>query len=127
MKRVFAMILGLAILMPVSAAMTDSSLDNSAWKAMEKGKKGHEDHLLFMNGQFVSSGCVPYGFTTASYTTAPEDGQMKWSATVTNADNEKMVWTGKTAGDKMTGQYVYTDKKGKSWTQEWSAQKMAKE
>ena len=47
-----------------------------------------------------------------------------WNATQSNAQKESMVWKGEVSGAEMKGQYVFTDKMGKSYTTEWMAKKM---
>lgn len=109
---------------PMALVQAAGDLDNSAWHMSEKGKKGTADTLLFINGQFISSECVPYGFTGGSYTSSAQGDGMVWSSTQMNSDNEKMDWKGEVKGKQITGSYSYLDKKGKTSVQEWTAQKV---
>jgi hypothetical protein len=98
-------------------------LDGTAWRIHEKGKKDTED-LIFVAGNFTSSGCVPYGFLTSAYSSSKQGDAIAWNATQTNSENEKMVWKGAAKGSGINGTYVYTDKKGKTWTEEWMGEKL---
>lgn len=100
-----------------------ADLDNSAWRISEKGKKDTED-LIFVDGNFTSSGCIPYGFGTTAYTSFKEGDAIRWTTTQMNKNNEKMVWNGSAKGKEISGAYVFTDKNGKTWTSEWMGKKL---
>lgn len=106
-----------------ASALSAADLDGTAWRISEKGKKETED-LIFVNGQFTSSGCVPYGFLTSSYSSTKQDDVIKWSALQSNSDNEKMVWNGQASGTTIKGKFLYTNRYGKTTTSDWSGKKL---
>ena len=112
-----AALAGLSIL--AAGASWAGELDSTAWRIHEKGETETED-LIFIDGRFTSSGCIPYGFISSDYSSSKDGGNVKWQATQTNKDMEKMAWTGQTKGKEINGTYVFTDKKGKSYTSIWT-------
>ena len=110
-----------------AAAAHAAELDNTAWPTVETGKKANGETLLFINGQFTSTHCVPWGFFTVPYTAKKEGEVVRWSATQTNAQGETMAWTGEARGKAMSGQYVYTDKNKKAYTTPWTSKQLEKE
>ena len=100
-----------------------ADLDSTSWRIHEKGKTETED-LIFIDGRFTSSGCIPYGFISSSYSSTKSGDAIKWDATQMNKENEKMVWSGQAKGKDINGTYVFTDKKGKTYTEEWLGKKI---
>jgi hypothetical protein len=121
LKLLFIAIIAGAFLTPLTVNAAD--LDGTAWRIHEKGKAETED-LIFVNNQFTSSGCIPYGFLTSNYSSTKIGEDASWSALQTNAAKETMDWKGKTNGKEMSGTYIFIDKKGKSWTTEWTGKKL---
>jgi hypothetical protein len=125
MKRLIGAVMLAVVALGARAAAAE--LDNSAWPALETGKKANGETLLFINGQFTSSHCVPWGFSTTPYSAKKEGDAIRWTSTLTNGDGETMAWSGEARGKAMTGQYVYTDKNKKVYTTMWTAKRLEKE
>jgi hypothetical protein len=109
-------------------SMTPPSLDGTSWKAELSGnKKKHEsDQLVFKNGQFTSTECVPYGFNGGAYEITNQSGQSVWTSTQKNKKGETMTWQGTWDGksNTMSGEYKFMNKKGKLEEQTgWTATK----
>jgi hypothetical protein len=99
------------------------ALDGTAWRIHAKGKSDTED-LIYVNGNFTSSGCVPYGFYTSPYASTKQDKTVGWTASQRNTAGEKMEWKGEASGDKIKGFYRYTDRRGKLFTEDWEGEKI---
>ena len=95
--------LGLA---PLVAHAGGGALDGRTYSAEvgEKGKPAEKgkpnDDLVFTSGQFRSTGCDPYGFTPAAYTTQAAGDGVKFEADTTSAKEGKIHWTGRVRGDR---------------------------
>lgn len=128
MKHAFRLMLVSSALIVFSGIHlhAEENLDKSAWTVYEIGKKKPVDTLIFLEGKFTSSNCIPYGFYSEKYQSAENGKSTAWTASLSNEKNEKMEWSGEVKGKKMTGQYVYTNKNGKKQTLEWKAKKITK-
>ncbi len=120
MKRI---ILSAIVMAGFSAGLyAANNLEGSVWEAKFDDQQGTEDTLVFVNGQFVSTKCVPYGYKTSSYSENQSSDATQWK-TEQKSGKDKMSWTGAAKGNTMDGQFVHTSADGSQSTTKWSATK----
>ena len=104
----------------VSPKASSAALDGKTFSGElgESGAaKGKADDLVFENGQFVSTACVEYGFTSAAYKASEKGGVITFSAKATNLKGESMNWSGIVSEGSVKAKAVYLsgDKKTVHW------------
>ena len=97
-------------------------LDDTVWNAKFDDADKTEDTLVFVDGKFISTKCVPYGYKTSGYTASKAADATKWSADQ-KSGADKMSWAGESKGDSMSGQFVRTTPNGTKSTVKWTATK----
>ena len=74
----------------------------------EGDKTDHpSDTLVFTTDTFESVACREWGFGVASYTTATEDGVIRFTSTATSPKEGSIQWTGTVDGGQIKGEYVW--------------------
>ena len=122
MKKAIGMAL-LTIGLTAASVFAAGSIDNSVWKATMKDKDGTQsDMLIFANGQFISTKCVPYGYGSTPYKVSPAKESAQWSTTQ-NSGKDKTSWTGELKGDTMSGKFTHVSADGTQSTSDWTATK----
>ncbi len=110
-----AVMLGMGL---AGAAMAATGVEGTVWKATLGDGQQTADTLVFVDGKFVSTKCVPYGYKMSSFST---DGAT-WHAEQ-KSGSDKIVWTGQVQDKQMTGQFVRTSANGEKSTTKWTATK----
>jgi hypothetical protein len=113
MKKAFAALAMLGLMLSLSGTLRAESLDGTQWKVAKHGLHKivfwKTYSLSFAAGQ-VSKG---KGKPTA-YTSAQDNGKTTWKAEKTGGKGEQIVMTGMVDGDSMTGTVAKTGKDGKT-------------
>lgn len=68
----------------------------------------HEDTLTFADGQFTSSKCFEFGFTSGPYTAEIKNDTILFQAVTMSPTHGKMEWKGMLQGDLMEVSYSWT-------------------
>lgn len=78
----------------------------------EKGKETHhEDVLIFDNGMFTSSACIPLGFKEGPYTTRVEGDTIYFQAKTMSPKHGKIMWKGTLKGNTLDVHYNWIKKR----------------
>lgn len=113
MKRInvgiiFSFVLFLVLSIPgaLPSRSADDALDGKTFVGDmgEKAKdRGDKDELVFKDGKFHSVACEQYGLGDATYTTTVNGDTTTFAAVTKSAEEGEMKWSGTVTGGKLNG------------------------
>jgi len=117
MKRVLIALVALVAFSSQAAfAGAPNMLEGKTFQGEIKNA-GHEkpdpDTFIFKDGNFRSTACDQYGYTSAPFHAMESPGKTGFTATTKNTHGATISWDGWMKGDELGGTAVMTDDKGK--------------
>ena len=102
------------ILTAIPAFAAGGELDGKTFngKVWTEGEKGDPDTFIFKSGQFRSTACDQYGYSSAPYTVSEKDGVKSFTSTTTNKEGAKMLWQGVVQGNSIEGSAIMQTQSG---------------
>ena len=75
------------------------------------GKADGQDEIVFLNGQFLSTGCSEYGFGSAPYDVSASGDRVAFKAVTLSPKHGQIEWEGQIQGDRLEATYLWTKKR----------------